>query len=152
MARMPIANVSEVAAPTPVVADESQAQVSADLPPLNHRERRPVALALLLSVAIHTLLLSLVLGGEGRGLPGFALPGRGRRTEAPDLHIVLVPARVKAAEPVIKAAPEPPRRTPIEPPVAVAAAPAPPRPAVQLPKAAAIDVAPPVQPAAIAPA
>ncbi|HZN46223.1 MAG TPA: hypothetical protein VFB71_01260, partial [Ramlibacter sp.] len=63
MARMRIANVSEVAPPTPVGPSDPQAQVTADLPPLNHHERKPVTLALLLSVLIHSLVLSLALGG-----------------------------------------------------------------------------------------
>ncbi|MBE0549310.1 MAG: hypothetical protein IH627_16990 [Rubrivivax sp.] len=62
-------------------------------------ERRRLALALLLSLLIHTLLLSLTLGGQGLGLPGFGFPWQERRIEAPDLHIVLVPAQVKAVEP-----------------------------------------------------
>src|SRR5688572_12227934 len=107
MARMPVANVSEVAPPAPEVASDPQVSVDAGLPPLNHRGRRPLALALLLSLATHSLLLHLTFGGAGPGLPDFALPWRDRRIEAPDLRIVLVPARVKAAEPVVKAALEP---------------------------------------------
>ena len=62
-------------------------------------ERRRLTFALLLSLLIHTLLLSLTFGGQGLGLPGFGLPWRERRIEAPDLRVVLVPAQVTAAEP-----------------------------------------------------
>ena len=62
-------------------------------------ERRRLTLALLLSLLIHTLLLSLTFGGQMLGLPGFAFPWRERRIEAPDLRVSLVPARATAAEP-----------------------------------------------------
>ena len=61
-------------------------------------ERRRLPLALLLSLLIHVLLLSLTFGGERFGLPGFAFPWRERRMEVPDLRVVLVPAQVIAAE------------------------------------------------------
>ncbi len=62
-------------------------------------ERRRLTLALLFSLLIHTLLLSLTFGGQGLGLPGFGFPWRERRIEAPDLRVVLMPARIDAAEP-----------------------------------------------------
>ncbi|MDY0748813.1 TonB family protein [Paucibacter sp. R3-3] len=52
-------------------------------------ERRRESLALLVSLAIHALLLSLAFGGEGFGLPGFAW--NVRRAEVPDLRVVLAP-------------------------------------------------------------
>src|SRR5664279_4726797 len=58
-----------------------------------------LARALLLSLLIHALLLSLTFGGQGLGLPGFGFPWRERRIEAPDLRVVLVPAQVTAAKP-----------------------------------------------------
>src|SRR5262245_4873615 len=67
-------------------------------------ERRPVVLALLLSVALHSLMFSLIFGDQEHGLPGFALPWRDRRVEVPDLRIVLVPT------PTPPAAPAPPPR------------------------------------------
>ena len=81
-------------------------------------ERRRLALALLLSLLMHTLLLSLTYGGQALGLPGFAFPWRERRIEAPDLRVVLVPAQVTAAEPAGTSATEPPQRASIEPTVA----------------------------------
>ena len=39
--------------------------------------------ALLLSLLIHTLLLSLTFGGQGLWLPGFGFAWRGGRIEAP---------------------------------------------------------------------
>ena len=62
-------------------------------------ERRRLTFALLLSLLIHALLLSLTFGGEGLGLPGFGFPWRERRIEAPDLRVLLVPAQVTAAQP-----------------------------------------------------
>ncbi len=62
-------------------------------------ERRRVLLALLLSLLLHALLLSLTFGGLGPGLPGLGFPWRERRVEAPDLRVVLVPAQVTAAQP-----------------------------------------------------
>lgn len=62
-------------------------------------ERRPLTLALLLSLLSHALLLSLSFGGDG-WLPGFGFPWQERRIEAPDLRVVLMPTRVAAAAPV----------------------------------------------------
>ena len=62
-------------------------------------ESRRLPLALLLSLLIHVLLLSLTFGGERVGLPGFAFPWKERRMEAPDLNVMLVPAQMIAAEP-----------------------------------------------------
>lgn len=39
-------------------------------------ERKPLTLALLLSLTIHALLLSLTFSGQGWGLPGWASLGR----------------------------------------------------------------------------
>ena len=63
---------------------------------------------------IHTLLLSLVFGGEGTGRPGFGFLWQERRIEAPDLRLVLVPAQVKGAGPVDVPVAEPLLRAPIE--------------------------------------
>ena len=81
-------------------------------------ERRRLSLALLLSLLIHSLLLSLTFGGEMLGLPDFAFPWRERRIEAPDLRVVLVPAQVTAAEPAGSSANAPPQQASIEPTVA----------------------------------
>jgi TonB C terminal len=89
------------------------------------REPRPLALALLLSLLIHALLLSLTFGGEELGLPGLVFPWRDRRIEVPDLRVVLVPARVTPAEPAVISVAEPSQRVSIEPPVAGGPAPTP---------------------------
>ena len=81
-------------------------------------ERRRLSLALLLSLLMHALLLGLTFGGQGLGLPGFGLPWQERRIEAPDLRLVLVPARVTAVEPGGRAVRQPLPPAPIEPPVA----------------------------------
>ena len=66
------------------------------------RECRRMSTALLLSLLIHALLLSLTFGGgQGLGLPGFGLPWRERRLEADDLRMVLVPAQVTASAPAL---------------------------------------------------
>ena len=63
-------------------------------------ERRRLTLALLLSLLIHSLLLSLTFGGHGLGFPGFGFLWQDRPIEMPDLRVVLIPAQVTAAEPL----------------------------------------------------
>ena len=70
-------------------------------------ERWRLTHALLLSLLIHTLLLSLTFGGQGLGLPGFGFPWQDRRIEVPDLRVVLLPAQVTAAEPAVTPVAEP---------------------------------------------
>ena len=53
--------------------------------------------ALLLSLLMHALLLTLTFGGQGLW-PGFGFPWQPRRIEAPDLRVVVVPGQVTAAE------------------------------------------------------
>jgi TonB family protein len=55
------------------------------------RERKPMRTAVLLSLLMHALVLSLSFGSEGLGLPGLDLPWRERRFEADDLHVTLLP-------------------------------------------------------------
>jgi uncharacterized protein YjbI with pentapeptide repeats len=81
-------------------------------------ERRRLTYALLFSLLIHTLLLSLTFGGQGLWLPGFGFPWRDRRIEVPDLRVVLVPAQVTAAEPAVTPVAEPLRQAWVEQPVA----------------------------------
>src|SRR4029453_13769135 len=78
-------------------------------------EHRRLTYALLLSLLIHGLLLSLTFGGQGLWLPGFGFPWRDRRIEAPDLRVVVVPPQLKAAEPAVA---EPVQQARVEPPVA----------------------------------
>ena len=80
------------------------------------RERRPLAVALLLSLLIHALLLSLRFGGDEWGLPSLALPWRDRRIEVPDLRVVLVPAHLSPAKPAVISAAEPSNKVSIDPP------------------------------------
>jgi hypothetical protein len=89
--------------------------------PLSQRtgpERRRLTYALLLSLLIHTLLLSLTSGGQGLWLPGFSFPWQDRRIEVPDLRVVVVPAQVTAAEPAITPAAEPLQQAWVEQPLA----------------------------------
>ena len=70
-------------------------------------ESRRLTHALLLSLLIHTLLLSLTFEGHGPWLPGFSFLWQDRRIEAPDLRVVVVPARVTAVEPAVTPVAEP---------------------------------------------
>ena len=90
----------------------------------NSRERRPLALALLLSLLVHALLLSLTFGDEELGLPGLALPWRERRIEVPDLRVVLVPAHIAPAEPAVVSVAKLSPKLPIDPPRSGAPVPA----------------------------
>src|SRR5689334_15154424 len=74
-------------------------------------ERARLACALLLSLALHALLLTLTFGGgQGLWLLGFNLPWQDRRFEMPDLRVALTPPPVVVA-PVQKAQVEPPIAT-----------------------------------------
>ena len=86
----------------------------------DHRspEPRRLSYALLLSLLIHALLLSLTFGGWELWLPGFGFPWRDRRNDVPDLRVVLVPAQVTAAEPAVAPVAEPLQQAWVEPPVA----------------------------------
>ncbi|MDO9191418.1 MAG: hypothetical protein Q7U12_00810, partial [Undibacterium sp.] len=54
------------------------------------------------------MLLSLAFSGQGNGLPGFGLPWQDRRTEVPDVRVILLPTPLPAAEPLLGAGIEPP--------------------------------------------
>lgn len=97
--------------------------------------------ALLLSLLVHALLLSLAVGGQGFGLPGLQLPWKERRLGAEDLHILLAPA-VPAPVPV-------PVPEPLSLPAPVAA-PAPPAiPVAAVERRVEIPPARPVEPIAV---
>jgi hypothetical protein len=78
------------------------------------RDHERLALALLVSLLIHMLLLSLTFGVEGRGLPGFGFPWRDRRIDAPALGVVLVSTRTAAVEPAVASVVEPSPPTSID--------------------------------------
>ena len=82
---------------------------------LTRRERRRLALALLLSLLLHTLLLSLNFGGQEFGFPGFGFRWQDRRVEVRELRVVLDPPRVEVAEPAAKSVAKPVRSAPIKP-------------------------------------
>jgi TolA protein len=103
----------------------SQASAAEILSRRVDREQERLALALLLSLLFHTLLLSLIFGGQGLGLPGFGFPWRDRRIEAPDVRVALVPTHVRAAESAITSVAEPLQQASIEQPVASGPAPTP---------------------------
>jgi len=88
-------------------------------------ERRRLTYALLLSLLIHTLLLSMTFGGQGLWFPGFGFPWQDRRIEVPDLRVLVVPEQVTAAEPAVTPVAEPSQQAGIEQPVASGLAPTP---------------------------
>src|SRR5215468_1704762 len=88
-------------------------------------EHRRLASALLLSLLIHALLLSLTFGGEGLGLPRLAFPWQERRIEATRLNVTLAPPQATPAEPAIASVAEPLQRAPVEQPAASRPVPAP---------------------------
>jgi outer membrane biosynthesis protein TonB len=65
------------------------------------REQGRLAFALLLSLLFHAVLLSMIFGGQGLGLPGFGFPWGDRRIDVPDVRVVLVPTDVTAGGPAI---------------------------------------------------
>jgi hypothetical protein len=78
--------------------------------------RAPLSLALMLSLMVHALLLSLGFGGQGWGLPGFSFPWQQRRAEAPELRVVLMPTRARGAVPAAVPITEPRPQETIEQP------------------------------------
>ena len=113
------------------------------------RERRPFTLALLLSLLVHVLVLSLTFGGDTLGVPGLVAPWREQRIEVPDLRVVLVPARFPSAEPADKAVAEPSQQQlTIDPPVAGGAGPTLPVSPALPPPAKAVANAPVAEPTA----
>lgn len=141
------------ATPTPAVdtgaAFARSAQAGAAPAAWQRIAHRPLRLSLPFSVAVHLLLISLMVSGQGLGLPGLALPWQERRGGMAELRVELSPL---LPAPTPSAAPAP--QTP-EPSPAADAAPAPPTaaPAVPLPSEAAMQVAtaPSPVPAAKAP-
>ena len=115
MARLRILSVSDMAAPEFAGLTSEQA-----------REYRGLPLALLLSLLIHALLMSLTFEDAGLGLPGFVFHRVDRRIEAPPLRVMLAPAHAMTAEPAVKAVVEPSRQASIRPHVAAGQAAKPP--------------------------
>ncbi|NRF65467.1 cell envelope integrity protein TolA [Aquincola sp. S2] len=128
-------------------------------------ERKRLGVALLLSLLIHALLLSLTFGG-GLGLPGLGFPWQERRIEVPELRVVIVPPRIAPAAPAIAPVVQPRQQALVEqavlgapivvPPAADANAPlrvvAPDDAApVPIPPPAVIALAPPNEPTLIVP-
>lgn len=70
-------------------------------------ERRRGGFALVASLLVHALLLSLSLGGQGGGLPSLSFLWQDRRAEAPELQVVLAPPPLPAARPEPAPAPTP---------------------------------------------
>ena len=112
--------------PAPAAVPEQRRQSTLEFHRLQRRadslrkslQRRRLTHALLLSLLIHILLLSLTFGGEGLWLPGFGFPWKDRRIDVPDLRVVVVPAQVTTAEPAVTPVAEPLQQAWVEPPVA----------------------------------
>ena len=169
MAHMRNTTDSEVAAPgvgeapdlSPLSSDERESSAApAPMPLLRateawqqpfrraRRVRRPMAPALLLSLLIHGLLLSLTFGGDTLGLPGLVAPWQDRRGEVPDLRVVLLPAPVASAEPALKPVAAPSQQVTIVPPVAGRPAPTKRVPAALPPRVAEVVDPPEAKPTA----
>ncbi|HQR12465.1 MAG TPA: hypothetical protein PLW68_14160, partial [Casimicrobiaceae bacterium] len=92
------------------LAESTQAGRSVPwLRPRTVAERRNLAQALLLSLAIHALLLTLTFHGQGHWIPGFGFPWQDRRIEAPDLQVELGRPQVASGETVVTSFAEPSR-------------------------------------------
>ncbi len=85
-------------------------------------EHKRLTYALLLSLLIHSFLLSLIFGGHGLWRPGFGFPWQDRRIEEPDLRVVVVAPQVTAPEPADTPVTEPSQQASVEQPVASAPA------------------------------
>jgi len=112
------------------------------------RERRRLAVGLLLSLLVHSLLLTLTFEGQGLGLPGFGFPWQERRIEAPELRVVLAPGPGAGTESAIPPVAEPAQQAWVAPPAAVEPAPAPPVSAAPPPGVTAATIVPPARTAA----
>ncbi|MGE5115505.1 MAG: hypothetical protein ACM3N6_03330, partial [Betaproteobacteria bacterium] len=117
---------------------------------LTGSERRHLAFALLISLLIHALLLSLTFSGQGLGLPGLGFPWRDRRIEVPELRLVLVPAQVTSPESPVASVGRPLQQATVEQPVAGGPVPNPSVPPAPPPRRAADAVAPKGRPAPMA--
>lgn len=138
-------SVSEAAAPRPAKKPKApQAHRPVGSPAPYQRTSRGVqGVAVLLSLLIHALLLSLTFGGEGLGPRGLVFPWQTRRVEAPPLRIVLVPPQATPAKPVG----EWPQQASLQPPVAAGAAPTPAKSSAPRLQARFVVLAPVVKPA-----
>ena len=77
------------------------------LPDCKHmtNDYRRLTLAVLVSLLMHALLLSLTFGSQGL-FPGFGFPWQVRRIQAPDLRVLVAPAQMVAAETTVTPAAE----------------------------------------------
>ena len=82
----------------PVAAPQAQAR---------DPQPRRLSVAVAFSLALHALVLSLTIGGQGFGRPGFGFPWQERRVEVPDLQVFLLPPAESAAAPGATAGPVP---------------------------------------------
>ncbi len=80
----------------PAPASDATAAAAAHHADARKAKPRPPLPALLLSLLIHALLLSLSFGGNELGLPGLSLPWKDRRVEVPELRAVILPTPAAA--------------------------------------------------------
>ena len=83
-----------------------------DRPPVSENKR--LAFALLISLWVHALLMTLTFSGEGLGLPGLGLPWQDRRIEAQGMVVRLVPPPTPPVEPALPLVPPPAPQAPTE--------------------------------------
>jgi TonB family protein len=109
-------------------------------------EHKRLAYALLLSLLIHSFLLSLIFGGQGLWRPGIGFPWLDRRIEAPDLRVVVVTPEVAASEPAETPVAEPAPQASVEQPVASAPPPTPSVTRAPAPRQTVATIAPKANP------
>jgi hypothetical protein len=107
--------------------------------------------ALVVSLAVHAVLLSIAVGGQAFGLPGLTLPWKERRVGADDLRIELAPAPVSPSAPVGPLAPVAAPHNVLPPPAAVAAVAAVTPPPAPVAASAPLRAMPPSAPVASQP-
>jgi outer membrane biosynthesis protein TonB len=116
-----------------------------------HGEPQRLSSALVLSLIIHALLLSITLGGQTFGLPGLKFPWNERRSAVSDLRVTLMPAQPIAPMPAPPSRPPEVTSVTMSPPVLARSekpiATAPPPPAAQAAEAAPAPVPVPAPPA-----
>jgi len=125
--------------------------------------RQRLAPALLLSLLLHGLLLTLSFGGSGLGLPGLKLPWQERRAQEPEISLELrqpapappalvSPQPAEEAAPITAQSPQAQRALPPEPAVPAPALPAEPEPLPsEAPALAVLAVERPAAPALVRP-
>lgn len=78
-----------------------------DMAPVRDPQPRRLSASVAFSLVLHALVLSLTIGGQGFGRPGFGLPWQERRIEVPELQVFLLPPADSAVAPEATTSPPP---------------------------------------------